>query len=164
MSVFRIFMLSIPHSGTRFVTEEVLDRLNIRFRGEHVWRRSGIASREDMLRNKDILIPLRHPKDVARSWVLRHKVLTRMREMWEVLIEDIDPIADPHYFPMDNPAIQRRTLTDLSLGRADLSVWTSTTERGESSKVILTDEQETLCDDLLAKYPDFFNQFWKQAA
>jgi hypothetical protein len=56
------------------------------------------------------IIPLRHPKVVARSWELRNKDLGDFHLMWRDLVYSLDPLG-PYFLPLD--VEHRQTFLDL---------------------------------------------------
>ncbi len=54
-----------------------------------------------LLEGKTIIIPLRHPKVVAKSWADRKKDEQELIECFECLVNDVDKF-DPYYLPLDS--------------------------------------------------------------
>lgn len=53
-----------------------------------------------LLEDNTVVIPLRHPKVVAKSWQARKKDELEMIEAWRCLVNDVDAF-NPHYLPVD---------------------------------------------------------------
>jgi len=93
-------VVSVPHTGTRFVKQ----RLDIK---THVHTITTYSRVWDMVEEYDrnIVIPLRHPQDVLRSWITRDKHkqrgwLVQFSLGW-ALLQELSERCDAEIIPVD---------------------------------------------------------------
>lgn len=101
-----ILIVSVPHTGNHFIFDRVIAGED--FRVCHTDRR-GILTAGDRAKESRCIAPLRHPRDVLRSWVHRRRTknaeyytLEHFLSSWRGLIDEVDP-HDPLYLPVDRP-------------------------------------------------------------
>jgi hypothetical protein len=148
-----IVVASVPHSATRFVIEHLLD-------GECFHRHLDaecIPALRAQARNHPLIIPLRHPRDVALSWKARRRPLPSLPPMYRAMVTAFDPLR-PLYLPVDHRARddyleQVNAMTGLRL-RTDWPIWKSLDLRGRFDG---TDAE--LVDDMIAELAGFFVRF-----
>jgi hypothetical protein len=107
-----IVVASVPHSGTRFVFEHLLEdqpRAAVTdtegYFVQHTEDR-WLKTLTGLIQQWPCIVPLRHPRDVAASWC-KHQHCNqeyytpdRFLLLWRNLIEYIDPLK-PLYLPLD---------------------------------------------------------------
>jgi hypothetical protein len=100
MSTKKYLVLSVEHSGTRFVKNHLLrghERSYYHLRPHY----------QDFLRTvvekyQFVFVPLRHPLEIARSWSKRGMSLEMLAERFDCLSEFFDSY-DPLWIPVDSP-------------------------------------------------------------
>lgn len=142
-----MIIASVPHSGSRFVQK----LLGCKFL--HVY--SG-ESLDEIKRHDTIVVPLRHPLAVAKSWKRRGKPITEhpkhecMVRMFRNLIDQVDPL-NPKYLPVDNA---RRTSAlialEFHLGMVLKTDWAPVTDDIDFPDTPLTLDDELAVHGLLA--------------
>jgi hypothetical protein len=148
-----LIVASVPHSGSRFVSE----LLRVPF--WHVYQGESL---ERIFEHEVIVVPLRHPLAVAQSWKNRGKPIVShpkhepMVAMWRTLIDVIAP-RKPFYVPVDS---DQREVYLAKLGKA-LRRRLKTDWKFKSDGYLMTplnDEDEAAVKSLLAD--PFFEQFY----
>ena len=69
----KVRLLSVPHTGTRFVIH-MLKRNNVAYRHTHFWGRGRAEPADELIYDHDTpaIIPLRDKDKVRESWARRH--------------------------------------------------------------------------------------------
>ncbi len=116
-----IIVPTIPNTGTHFL----LDLLGVQPKGMlwnyqvngieygHIypeWKRHFLP----LIENNLTLIPLRHPFVVAKSWADRGGNPYEMIDMWDLLVDEIDPL-NPVYLPIDSYVTRNGYLNALNI-------------------------------------------------
>jgi hypothetical protein len=60
----------------------------------------------ELVASNNTIIPLRHPKVTAQSWIARHKCTKQMCRNFRTIVYTLDPL-NPHYLPIDSPDRQK---------------------------------------------------------
>lgn len=101
------------------------------------------------------IVPLRHPRTMAKAWKFRDKSLDWLNKQWGVLQEEVD-IYEPLYLPLDVPD------RDLYLSRINFSLglnlktdWSNKWSCGFSAELDEADEEKVKS----AMSNGFFEQF-----
>ncbi len=105
-----VLLTSVWHTGTRFMQRELFIDFNfspirVGFPKQatmiHMEKRHRKVL-EDRLYSCDyVVVPLRHPVNIWRSWKARHKPLDLLREQLQILTELVAPVR-PIYLPLDH--------------------------------------------------------------
>lgn len=149
-----MIVASVPHSGSRFVSELVrAPFLHVYTTGESL----GEIRKHDV-----IVVPVRHPMAVAQSWKNRGKPIVShpkhepMMAMWRTLIDVIAPLK-PYYVPVDS---ENREQYLAKLGKRIRRKLTTDWRKVSDGYLItpLNDEDEAAVKELLAD--PFFEQFY----
>ena len=106
---------TIPHTGSLFVVEHLIGYKNVGlammrqyYEGngqeqtlifDHIYR-AQTADFVLLMRKFPAIVPLRHPKVVAKSWLLRGKDMSDYYDMWRFTLPMINEMA-PYYLPLD---------------------------------------------------------------
>ena len=97
-----IYCPTIPHTGTHFIRDHLLAGHNTHV--EHIWPESKFdwLPRLTQYASKGypIVVPLRHPAEVALSWKRRRKDPLELPTWWRTLVDYVNPY-DPFYLPLD---------------------------------------------------------------
>lgn len=110
-----VFVASVHHTGTQFVQKLFEDAdyqitdLTPKEAGNSVnyLHRSHIADAvmteldEWLNLGIPVIVPLRHPMAVAKSWLARKKPIEEMIRQFQILVELVDPFG-PLYLPIDH--------------------------------------------------------------
>lgn len=112
-----ILVPTIPYTGTHFMRDHLLAGLETDVR--HIWDNRMEKWAERIAAGHPIIVPLRHPINVAMSWKRReHLGGSRLRVMnlpdwWRRLSGMIDP-ARPYYLPLDLPHRREACLDNIN--------------------------------------------------
>lgn len=112
-----VFIASVHHTGTQF-TEKLFkdagfgptDKAAVN--GQNDYHRAHIADsvatelKDWLERGFPLVVPLRHPMEVAKSWLRRKKPIPQMVRQFELLVELVDPYK-PMYLPLDHEFRER---------------------------------------------------------
>ena len=107
-------LFSIRHTGTHLV-QDILTRAGVPFRPLHIDEAYAEALCAQIT-GDTIVVPLRHPARVLRSWLGRtgiNNTETKLWAAWDFLISKIAP-TQPHYLTVDVPEIRDAQLSKLS--------------------------------------------------
>lgn len=106
----RILVPSVHHTGTKLVYDELLEGFPVgepKERSGELWVKVRIHLEKQFLDDLiwwldrvPAIVPLRHPRTVAKGWKFRAKRLEVLGEQWQMLKEKVDPY-DPFYLPID---------------------------------------------------------------
>ena len=112
-----VTVASVHHTGTQFITHEILKTFEARSL-DHRNLVAGPAAKDIWIRihcepqsidrlgywcsSRATIVPLRHPAKVAASWKARGKDLSRLVAQWNILKNIVDE-HDPMYLPIDVP-------------------------------------------------------------
>lgn len=107
-----IVVPSVHHTGTKLVFNDILRDLVAFNQQDKTPRDSGklrihidAPFLEDLhywCAKCSIIVPIKHPRDVAIGWKVRFKKLGELAQQWTWLKEEIAPY-DPLYLPIDLP-------------------------------------------------------------
>ena len=106
-----IVLISVPHTGTRFVRDEILPQLTDNpGRDCHIQHvnppaMNGLSHLCSYAWNR-VIVPLRRPKAVALSWKRREEPVCELPGYWERLFE-LTRLCTPFYVPLDHPERDR---------------------------------------------------------
>ena len=174
-----VFIASVHHTGTQFTEKIFLDAgygptdkpekggrpENNDYHRAHIAPSVQTELKDWLERGFPLVVPIRHPVAVAKSWLARRKPLEQMLEQFELLQSLVDPYQ-PLYLPLDSPHRDRyftnlRLKVDLKLN-TDWAVHKSKMKGGphqaQLQPVALTDEHMELIGPLMLS--DFFTQFY----
>jgi len=90
--LYKMFPQEFAHCSLR----EDSDQDNVLYVGHLTGNSIGLIKKLD----QPMIIPLRHPYLVAKSWELRGKPLTELTENFKLLVNELDPLS-PLYLPID---------------------------------------------------------------
>ncbi len=113
---FRALIVSVQRSGTRF-TQRLLQEHGLKTLQLHAVdrQRERIQKLYELCQDEGypVVVPLRHPFEVANSWRSRFEPLEKMFEQWRELTEICNEI-DVYFLPIDHPdrQIYLKTLSD----------------------------------------------------
>lgn len=107
-----ILVLSIPHTGTHFVRDHLL--ADYECEALHIWPDQREIWFERMLTVDKVIVPIRHPIEVAKSWKRRGKNPQELPTWWRLLTGVVDP-AKPRYLALDQPGVRNWQLADINL-------------------------------------------------
>lgn len=111
-----VFCASVHHTGTNFVMKlfedlgyqttdktpkEAGNSVNY-FHRCHIADSCATELGEWLNLGVPIIVPLRHPMEVARSWLSRKKPIEDLIRQYQMLVEVVDPHG-PLYLPIDHP-------------------------------------------------------------
>ena len=128
-----VFCASVHHTGTNFVSKLFTD-LGYEFTDKtpkeagnsvnyfhrcHIGDSTATELGEWLNVDVPLIVPLRHPIEVAKSWLARDKPIERMVRQFQILNERVD-CHNPLYLPIDHPYREQyfnylRLATDLEL-------------------------------------------------
>ena len=175
-----VFVASVHHTGTQFTQKlfvdldyEVTDKLpgetennGNYFHRCHISDSCRTELNEWLHRGVPLIVPLRHPLAVMRSWLARGKSVEEMCRQFELLFELVDP-HQPLYLPLDSPLRDKyftnlRLKVDLSLN-TDWAKWRSKMKGSDHpaqlEPVTPTDEQMQMLEPVL-KTPLMTTFYW----
>lgn len=133
-----IFIASVHHTGTQFTCKLFVDagyEQNSKwpegrkgtpdpanyFHRSHIADSVGTELRHWLDLGIPIVVPIRHPIAVLKSWLVRKKDPLELKKQFELLIKVVDPYK-PLYLPLDSPD-REDYLTDIRL-KVDLGLKT----------------------------------------
>jgi hypothetical protein len=154
--------LTIPGTGTHFLRELLKDEeSNV----VHIWPNEvEVWSQALHEHDPSIIVPLRHPMEVAKSWKRRPGrglELDKLPYWWQYMIGLVDP-AKPWYLPLDVP--DRDGYLDqinFDLGLSLKTDWAVKREELASIPVDskLTPVERRRVQDMIVKGAPFFSRF-----
>ena len=149
-----ILVASVHHTGTKLVYDGILTGIENKLR-IHLEPRFH-RDIQECLGLATIIVPLRHPRIVARGWKFRSKSLEMLGAQWTMLKEVIEPHW-PCYLPIENE--DRDDWLDkviLAIGRKVDTSW-PVIGRSPEPKPDLSREEE----ELVASWMEdgFFERF-----
>lgn len=109
-----IVVVSVHHTGTNLVYDQILRAFRPRAPGEAYFQRGRPHGKlrihcegklADTLRkflHFPLVVPIRHPEVVFRSWKARAKSVNALMMQYELLKGLVDPVG-PFYLPIDAP-------------------------------------------------------------
>ena len=165
-----IYVLTIPSTGTHFVRDHLLQgQTDVYCR--HIWPDNPEEWAKPIVEKSDrIIVPLRHPYEVAKSWARRPDrglPLADLRLWWRTLVHQVDPLR-PHYLPLDtrerdfylqdiNRDLGLRLKTDWPIVRE-----ADGTDGSAYDDVLLEGPDLVLACDIIAdrELLPFFARFW----
>ncbi len=107
-----ILVASVHHTGTNFVMKDLLrsyklTHASIRVIGDNPFHKTQLHIQKRYtselaywLPRSKVIVPIRHPVDVALSWKRRLKDLNEMKAQFEMLLSVVDDY-NPAYLPID---------------------------------------------------------------
>jgi len=105
-----LFVPSVYHTGVRFCRESLFS--DFKFESQvlpnpeatsiHIEPTHIKVLQHWLNEAEHIVVPLRHPSLVARSWKLRNYDMDALDEQWRMLASVVAPY-DPIYMPVDHP-------------------------------------------------------------
>lgn len=113
ISTPNVVLISIPHTGTwftiRLLTEAGLGECGLLDRASrpsvyhgHMVKRGQVEKALELSERMPLVIPMRHPFRVERSWVLREKPTGPMFAAFRTFLRDFWPLR-PYLMPVDSP-------------------------------------------------------------
>lgn len=155
-----ILVASVPHTGSHFAVHTIgLPAQNL----YHVYEGESLRIIKDAHESGAlIVVPMRHPMQVAQSWanrgkpIVEHPVHEPMVRLFRSLIEHVVPL-DPMYLPVDVPdrEVYLRALS-AALGKELVTDWAPEAHH-EIRPATLDDDDIEAVRDLLAD--PFFKRF-----
>lgn len=94
-----ILVASVHHTGTKLVFDEILSEVTDKER-IHI-EPFNLPQLLKFRETSDIIVPLRHPRRVARGWKYRAKRMEILSEQWYMLKTEIAPF-NPYYLPIEH--------------------------------------------------------------
>ena len=146
-------LLSVQRTGTRFV-QRILQQAGIKPAQLHAAQahmdRIEIWLEKCRDEGLPIIIPLRHPISVAKSWRVRGEPLEAMFDQWALLAEIVD-VSRPLFLPVDHPE-RDEFLREMS-GQLNMDLQTRWKKYGSkpgSNDVVLTPVDTLAVQELIA--------------
>ena len=100
-------IVSVPHSGTNFLSDLLTQHgVNV----DHVCHVAP-SQMEDISEYKNILIPIRRPRDIARSWGARKNRYSGWMVMWENMLS----LKGHHFFLEDGESALKKLQEHLGI-------------------------------------------------
>ena len=164
-----IALLTIMHTGTRFVRSSILNDFDFFHLQQEIHQRSvnpgwfghiypeNYPDIEDrVLGHSDIVVPLRHPARVRLSWERRKRNIDRLELCWDYLIDVISK-HDPVYIPIDSESREYK-LSQASerLGVTLSTDWGVVCSEVGTSDIEITDEMKS---KVRGKVMDFYYEY-----
>lgn len=168
-----IVVVSIHHTGTNFTMDEILRYWEshhaeyelYNFGIPHGKARVHMETRFFKLldfwcKNACVIVPMRHPEKVIRSWIARNKRLEALAIQYDILKTRVDPY-DPLYLPIDSPD-RERWLDRLraKTGKPHRTDWRTIMSCGKSPD--LNDKGRLLLESVTED--GFFDKFYPELA
>lgn len=165
-----IYGLTIPRTGTHFLTTLLED---YEAKVVHIWPKEVDTWSQLLHAGDPIIVPLRHPLEVAKSWKRREigpgdtlKVLD-LPQWWRLLIGVVDP-AHPYYLPLDVPDRDNYLARICLLADVDLETdWPVLREDGAppaDPAVELTMEEWSSVTETIRDHLAFFQRFYPDSS
>ena len=171
-----LVVLAIKHSGTTFTTNLVkgdrkpvggLARRLLTYNAAHLINSDGYCfihvhdftneQLANLCRYCTIVVPIRHPLDVAKSWHTRGHKIDPMLECWDRLIA-LSKGFSFNYLPIDSPRRESyRIALERKLGQEFNTDWASP-NHFESDKQLSREDGERVWEFFAQR--QFFNQFY----
>lgn len=164
-----ILVPTIPRTGTHFMRDHLL--VGHAKHVDHIWPDNMDAWVDEISEGHPIIVPLRHPFEVAQSWKRRESGRNPLKVMdlpdwWRRLSGMIDP-ARPYYLPLDLPAERELALAKINCNlelklRTD---WPVLREEGVNFSVasggLETEEYQVAVLDIMAELKPFFSRWYR---
>jgi hypothetical protein len=125
-------LVSVQRTGTRF-TQRILDNAKIKTAQIHAVdtrakQLDAWLEQNEMADGVPIVVPLRHPLNVAQSWLHRKDQLDQMFDQWRYLAEIIAK-SKPLFLPVDHG--ERELYLDEMSDYMGVKLWTDWKKYGE---------------------------------
>lgn len=148
-----VFVASVHHTGTQFV-QKLFEDLDYQITDKtpkeagnsvnylhrcHITDSVMTELMQWLQTDTPLIVPLRHPMEVARSWLARKKPISEMVRQFELLFEVVDPF-NPLYLPIDHA--DREMYLSLIAEACDHDI--NTNWQKVSSKVVGSDHPAQL--------------------
>lgn len=153
----KIFMPSIMHTGTTFCERWLFGAGPIsllRLHTDHRRLEAIIGELEQIDKYDAVVVPLRHPARVLRSFMKRGRTWESYVEQWNEMMVFIAPL-NPHYIHIDDLEIrdaQRHALEEMLDFKIVKKGWPKVNSRSDSSTYPIEKVQ-----NVPQKYVDFYN-------
>lgn len=153
-------VVGVPHAGNHFIFEHLM--AGMRPEVDHVEADRVCKIRDRMRGGTPAIVPMRHPREVARSWVFRGYAypqafkLTELSDCWRRLVTGIDPLG-PLYLPLD--ADDRDDWLEQINTSLGLNLSTDWPHWKKGPEVVLRPSHERLVEDVMSELGGFFKRF-----
>jgi hypothetical protein len=156
----RNLILSVEHSGTRFVKNHLLRGCLTRY--HHLTPYHAAFIRQLIPRFDNLFVPMRNPFEVARSWARKGMTLPLLPGRFDFLASLTN--YDPIWIPVDAQnrvdyiaeAVRR---TGLQLDPGD---WPKIGQDRSNMDYQMTDSELAIVLPTIQKHGDFFRQFYPE--
>jgi hypothetical protein len=160
-----ILIPTVPHTGTHFMRALFKGQHKIQL--DHIWPERTAMWRELLHKGHPIVVPMRHPFEVAESWKRRGKDPLEIPELWRLLVQEIDKY-NPQYLCLDVPLLRNGQLKAIN-NRLHLNLatdWARVCENGinplhTAYRVRLTDDELAITDGIVEELATFFGRWYR---